>query len=280
MEIIQQAIDDCLALVVILSPAAMQSQFVRMEYRYAAKQGKLVIPALHIAPPKTPMDLDILQWVDFQTSYDEGMRQLAQALSRLKPPAPPPTPAKPIIQSTPAPATPTKTKGQWRDEGLEHRKAKHYEEALAAYDQAIRLDPKYALVYVNKGNLLQEDLQRSEEALSAYDQAIKLDQQLDIAHNGRGNALWGLKRHEEALVAYDQVLKLNPQFALAHNGRGNALKDLQRYEEALAAYDQALKLNPQYALAYNNKAISLDALGRKQEAEQARQKARELGYTG
>ncbi|HEY7355596.1 MAG TPA: TIR domain-containing protein, partial [Ktedonobacterales bacterium] len=165
MEIIQQAIDECLALVVVLSPAAMQSQFVRMEYRYAAKQGKIVIPALHIAPPRTPMDLDILQWVDFQASYEEGLRQLAQALSRLKgaAPAPAPAPAKPIIQPPPAPATPSKTKEQWIDVGNTHRRNKRYEEALAAYNNAIQIDPQYANAYL-----------------------------------GRGNAHWYLKRHNEA----------------------------------------------------------------------------------
>ena len=55
---------------------------------------------------------------------------------------------------------------------------------------------------------------------------------------------------------------------------------LKRYDEALAAYDQAIKLDPQKGMYYNNKANTLDALGKKQEAEQARQKARELGYTG
>ena len=40
MEIIQDAIDACQALVVVMSPAAVQSQFVRMEYRYAAVTGQ------------------------------------------------------------------------------------------------------------------------------------------------------------------------------------------------------------------------------------------------
>src|SRR5262249_48225348 len=43
-------------------------------------------------PARTPMDLRILQWVDFQTSYQEGLRQLVQALSRFKVPTPPQLP--------------------------------------------------------------------------------------------------------------------------------------------------------------------------------------------
>ena len=110
MEIIQQAIDDCHALVVVLSPAAVQSKFVRIEYRYADEIGKLVIPLRYLSTPTTPMDLRILQWVDFQASYEEGLRQLVQALGRLKLPAAQPAPSKPPPQPTPAPAHPQKPK--------------------------------------------------------------------------------------------------------------------------------------------------------------------------
>ncbi len=43
-----------------------------------------------------------------------------------------------------------------------------------AYEQAIRLDPNYAVAYYNKGNAL-NDLKRNEEAIVAYEQAIRLD---------------------------------------------------------------------------------------------------------
>ncbi len=279
MEIIQDAIDECQALVVVLSPAAVQSQFVRMEYRYAASQGKLVIPAKHLSTTRTPIDLHILQWVDFEAGYDEGLRQLMQALSSLKAPVAAPPPPKPQPQPPPAPATPSKTKEQWRDKGNAHYDTKSYTEALVAYDQAIKLDPQYSDAYYDKGWAL-KDLQRYMEALDAFDQVLKLDPQYAEAQRSRGDTLWDLKRFDDALAAYNQALKLDPQNATAHNGRGNALWGLKRYDEAVAAYDQAIKLDPQDAVAYNRKAISLDALGRKQEAEQARQKARDLGFTG
>ena len=54
MDIIQQAIDDCHALVVVLSPAAVQSKFVRIAYRYADEIGKLVIPLRYQCTTTTP----------------------------------------------------------------------------------------------------------------------------------------------------------------------------------------------------------------------------------
>ncbi len=156
---------------------------------------------------------------------------------------------------------------------------KRHKEALAACEQAISLDPNYALAYNNKGNDLCS-LKRYEEALGACEQAIRLNPNLAVAYNNKGNALNGLERYEEALVAYKQALRLDPNLAFVYVGKGNAFYGLRRYGEALAAYEQALRLDPNWALAYNNKGLALERLGKKREAQQAYERARQLGYRG
>ncbi len=165
------------------------------------------------------------------------------------------------------------------NKGIALRELKRQEEALAAYEQALRLDPNYAVAHNNKGNVL-DDLKRYEEALAAYELAIRLDPNYAVAYINKGNALRELKRPQEALAAYEQAIRLDPNLALAYNGKGSALYDLKRYEEALAAYEQAIRLDPNWALAYHNKGLTLDALGKKREAQQAYEKARQLGYSG
>ena len=49
-----------------------------------------------------------------------------------------------------------------------------FEEAIKAYDEAIRLDPKLAIAWYNKGVAL-GDLGKYDEAIEAYDEAIRLD---------------------------------------------------------------------------------------------------------
>src|SRR5947209_2550827 len=51
-----------------------------------------------------------------------------------------------------------------------------------------------------EGNAL-KDLKRYEEALAAYEQAIRLDPNFAMTYRGKGIVLIGLKRYEEALVA-------------------------------------------------------------------------------
>ncbi len=58
-------------------------------------------------------------------------------------------------------------------------KLERYQEALAAYEQVIALDPTFAGAYEDKGDSLLK-LGRYEEALTAYEQALRADS--DNAH--------------------------------------------------------------------------------------------------
>ncbi len=62
---------------------------------------------------------------------------------------------------------------QWYHKGVTLHKHKRYEEALAAYEQAIGLDPNYAVAYNNKGLLLQY-LGKAKEAQQAKERAKQL----------------------------------------------------------------------------------------------------------
>jgi len=139
-----------------------------------------------------------------------------------------------------------KTSFDWLSKGNALFDLKRYEEALTAYDQALRLDPNNALAYTRKGNAL-GDLKRSEEALAAHEQALRLNPNSALAYNNKGMTLLNLKRFEEALAAYDQALRLDPNDALAYYGKGLALRNLKRSEEAQAAFDQAKRLDPDFS---------------------------------
>lgn len=125
-------------------------------------------------------------------------------------------------------------------------------------------------------------LQRYQEALTAYEQALRLTPNTAAntaaLYNDKGVALNMLGRNQEALAAYEQALRLNRNTAAIYYNKGNALRDLKRYQEALAAYEQAIHLDPNDALAYHHKAVELERLGRKNEAQQFYEKARQLGY--
>ncbi len=63
---------------------------------------------------------------------------------------------------------------EYGNRGLTYSALKRYEEALADYGQAVRLDPTFAKAYSNRG-LTYSVLKRYEEALADYEQAVRLD---------------------------------------------------------------------------------------------------------
>ncbi|MGH2515401.1 MAG: TIR domain-containing protein, partial [Ktedonobacterales bacterium] len=101
MDIIQNAIDGCEVLVVVLSPDAVQSQPVKTEYRYAIQTGKPVLPLQYRACERIPIDLRSIQWVDFEQDYEAGLKGLLIGLTRGERPEPGAVSAQTPIQAAP-----------------------------------------------------------------------------------------------------------------------------------------------------------------------------------
>ncbi len=128
----------------------------------------------------------------------------------------------------------------------------HYDKALAAYEESLKQDSKFALGYLLKGNI-HNSLGMMKEALDAYNKAIKCDEQFVIAYNNKGNTLFSIGKINEALNEYDRALKINSQFAMAHNQKGNVLFAMGRIKEAKEEYNNAIKIDFSIAIAHLNR---------------------------
>ena len=126
-----------------------------------------------------------------------------------------------------------------------------YDKAIAAYTEAIRLDPNCAVAYHNRGSLwtFKGDNQK---AIADYTEAMRLDSQYADALYGLGFGWFNKGEYGKAVVAYSEAIRLDPQRAdaRAYYYRGNARDKLGEYEKAIADYHQALRLDPQFALPY------------------------------
>src|SRR5689334_20238890 len=69
---LQKALDRCQVCLVIISQEAVDSKWVKMEYRYALSKGKTVIPVNHRPTNQVLIDLNPIQWVNFQNRYENG----------------------------------------------------------------------------------------------------------------------------------------------------------------------------------------------------------------
>ena len=131
--------------------------------------------------------------------------------------------------------------------------AKNYSQALTAYDEAIRLNPKLAEAYNNRG-IVKYEIKQFAAALEDYSTAIRLKSNFADALNNRGNAYAALGQFKDSAQDLQAALKLNPNSAVGHNNLGNVYYSMKNYDAAIGEYSQAIQLNPNFAEAYYNRA--------------------------
>jgi tetratricopeptide (TPR) repeat protein len=124
-------------------------------------------------------------------------------------------------------------------------------EAVAQYEEALRLDPDFADAHNNLGKSLAA-AGRQAEAMAQYEDALRLKPDFAEAYYNLGNAQLRSGRTEEAMALYEKALAIRPNFAQAHNNLGVALADQGRSSEAVAQLEEALRLRPDYAEARSN----------------------------
>ncbi len=143
-------------------------------------------------------------------------------------------------------------------------------DAIAEFQAALRLKPDSAAVHFNLGNLWLRTPGRLNDAIAEYEAAVRLQPDHVAAHNNLGGALSGQPgRLNDAIIQYEAVLRLKPDFAEAHLNLGNLWSKVPgRQNDAVAQYETALRLKPDFAEAHLNLAIILlDQFGLRNEAE-------------
>lgn len=140
--------------------------------------------------------------------------------------------------------------------GLALMNQSKYDEAILAYDEAIRLDPEDAASWGAKGFALSK-LGRHDEAMQVYDEALRLDTNFSLAWIGKGFALKDLGKYDEAIQAFDEAIKLDPESDMAWYGKGIVLHNQGKYDEAIQAYDEAVRLDPEDIEVWKNKGSTL-----------------------
>jgi len=180
------------------------------------------------------------------------------------------------IPPTPTPvATPTLSAADHIDLGLDYLDQGQFDEAIAAFEAAIRLDPDDALAHYNLGRIyyLQDQM---EQAAAAFEEAIQIDPEMAEAHTNLGAVYRAQGKTEEAIAACETAIQLDPNDDMAHYNLALAYYDLEQLDQAVAAYGAALRINPENADAHYNLARAYYEQGKLDEAVVAWKKAAEI----
>ena len=115
--------------------------------------------------------------------------------------------------------------------------------AIADYNEAIRLDPKYRLAFHNRG-VAWRDKDDFDRAIADYTEAIRLDPKESDNYNGRGLVWRDKGDFERAITDFTETVRLSPKWSWPHLHRGLSHLYSGALDKALADVSKASELNP------------------------------------
>jgi tetratricopeptide (TPR) repeat protein len=153
----------------------------------------------------------------------------------------------------------------YNSRGLTYYKKGDYDRAIADYNQALALDPNFADAYCNRGAayLAKGNYDR---AIADCDQAIRLDPNLDAAYASRGIAYFAKGDIDRAFAEHNQAISLNSNNFRALGGRARVHLAKRNYDPALADIGKAINLWPKDAAFYVTSAEVYHSKGEYQKA--------------
>ena len=149
--------------------------------------------------------------------------------------------------------------------------AEQYTQAIAAYNEAVTLEPSYFEAWDGLADALNRNGQ-FEEALAASNRSLEINPDYVQGWINRGQILYNIGyRYEdtahdmaaadslytEQLTAFEKAVALEPGNAEAWFNKGYALAGMKRYDEAIVAFDQVGIIDPSYPNLEKNREIAV-----------------------
>ncbi len=197
-----------------------------------------------------------------------------------------------------------------KERGNDLYKAKKFQEAIAAYDEAYSLDNNVmflsnkAAVYVEMGQtdkaieICNAALEQGKQSRLGYEDTAKLLHRIASAHVKAGNLKLGMEVYAKAQLEFfdkniERKIKLleldvkkaeksayvNPELGAEAKERGNAFFRDNKFPEAIKEYEEAIKRDPTNAPYHNNLAATFLKLGLFNDAKRQVEKSLELDKT-
>jgi serine/threonine-protein kinase len=168
---------------------------------------------------------------------------------------------------------------------LNKRTYRDTEKSIEHLEEAIRLDPNYALAYATLADAdlslamlgsrrtMEEVLPRAKEAV---EKALAIDDTLAEAHAGLGSIRFYEWDWTGAESEFKRAIELNANYKPIHPNYEQYLLNMKRFDEAVAESNRVLELDPVSALYNRNLGMTLYFARRYDEAIEQCQKTLEL----
>src|SRR6266850_4919776 len=130
---------------------------------------------------------------------------------------------------------------------------RHYEDGLAEMNEAKRLSPNNGYILNEIGNLLLQGLGRFDEALAAYADARRVNPELPYVHHNIGLTFMRLGRFSEAIAPFQEALRLDPKYRNARYFLADAYTKTGAYDKAIDSWTRFLDPVPNGPDALTNR---------------------------
>ena len=158
---------------------------------------------------------------------------------------------------------------QWQSTWYPRSSEEHLEELNRVVNKALEVKPDDALATYLRGYVLKRFRKDLDQALAAFERAIALDPNLAVAHNYVGQIKVFLGRANEAAEHTLRAIELSPrdpQLALWYYQLALTYIHEQRYDEAVKWGRRSVEVNPNLRYPYRILAAALALSGQVDEA--------------
>lgn len=159
----------------------------------------------------------------------------------------------------------------WYDLGLALGKDKKRGEAIAAFEKALTIDPRFSEALLALG-AARHDSGEHKEAISALTSYLDLadDKAEVLAYSSLGDSYFKTGEFDKAAVYLKRAAFLTDgekELGDLYYNIGNSFIELAEYDEALLWYEKALALKPEYAKVLKELSAALARKGDKEAAD-------------
>jgi serine/threonine protein kinase/cytochrome c-type biogenesis protein CcmH/NrfG len=167
--------------------------------------------------------------------------------------------------------------------GRSYLRQRQFEYALAMYEEAVKLDPNFALSYAGIAHVWggmhefrSPNPEFVEKGLAACAKAEWLAADLPEVLSARARIQYAQHHYDESIRLARRAIELRPECEGAHDVLGRSYFASQRYEEAVALAESALEIVSSDYNALVPLINSFETLGRMADAERLRQREKEV----
>jgi tetratricopeptide (TPR) repeat protein len=139
----------------------------------------------------------------------------------------------------------------WNNLGLIATKEGKIEEALLAFQQALRINPDHLIALENLGNAYRQ-LKRWDDAQTTLQRALALKPEDPDANYSLGMVFAQINNTDAAYEHLQRALQFRPDYPEALNNLGILYLRTQRRDEAVATFEQCIRIAPAFDQAYIN----------------------------